>query len=68
MVAGTFKGFMELAGTSLSGGDGDGFLVKYDTNGTLIWARRMGGIHADRANGVAIDPDGNILSLTHFKK
>lgn len=38
----------------------DGFLVKLDADGDLIWAKRFGGPNADRCNGIALDLDGNI--------
>lgn len=43
-------------------GGGDTFVVKYDTLGTPLWARRLGGttIHADQGNGIAVDPSGNV--------
>lgn len=42
-------------GTTLtSAGDSDGFLVKYDTNGNAVWARRIGGTDSDNAMGVAV--------------
>jgi hypothetical protein len=43
-------------------GGGDTFVVKYDTLGTPVWARRLGGttIHPDQGNGIAVDPSGNV--------
>lgn len=49
-------------------GGGDTFVVKYDTLGTPLWARRLGGttIHADQGNGIAVDPFGNVYVTGTF--
>ncbi len=33
----------------------DGFLVKYDTKGSVVWAQKFGGTSDDRGSGVAVD-------------
>lgn len=40
-------------------GPTDGFVAKYAPDGTLAWAKRIGGPSSDEAFGVAIDPSGN---------
>jgi len=42
-------------------GNTDAFLVKYNNNGALVWARALQGIDIDVANDVAITHDGNVL-------
>lgn len=42
-------------------GHSDGILAKFNTNGDLEWARRVGGVSFDNANGVAVH--GNTVAL-----
>ena len=44
--------------TLTSSGDQDGFIVKYNTNGTAQWATRIGGTLLDRVFGITIDETG----------
>jgi hypothetical protein len=39
----------------------DSFVVKYDSNGTPLWARRIGGTGNDQAYSVSTDSSGNII-------
>lgn len=43
-----------------AGGDGDAFLVKFDSSGNRLWATFYGGSVSDWAVGLACDPAGNI--------
>jgi hypothetical protein len=45
----------------------DIFVVKYDTDGNLMWLRSSGEIGMDRAEGIAIDTFGNILVTGEFR-
>jgi hypothetical protein len=38
----------------------DMFLVKYDTDGNVLWAERMGGSDSDYIQAVHVEPSGNI--------
>jgi hypothetical protein len=38
----------------------DAFIVKYNTNGTPQWARRIGGTSSDRGNSISSDASGNV--------
>lgn len=38
----------------------DSFLVKYDSNGNVIWARTMAGTNNDYTHEMSIDPAGNV--------
>ena len=49
--------------TLTNDGSDDAFIVKYDPNGTPLWARRFGGasINSDRVNSVSTDSSGNVI-------
>jgi gliding motility-associated-like protein len=47
-------------GSDFVGAIGGGFVAKYDPNGNVIWAFRIGNNQDDGCNGVAIDASGNI--------
>ncbi len=65
-VVGSFQGVVDLnpdptiTATYTSNGVEDVFLVKFDTAGTLQWARTWGGPGRDVAVGLAVDGLGNI--------
>ncbi|TND05066.1 MAG: hypothetical protein FD123_3686 [Bacteroidetes bacterium] len=44
----------------------DMFLVKYDANGNVLWAKSAGGINTDIATSVTVDPSGNVLVTGTF--
>jgi hypothetical protein len=39
----------------------DSFVVKYDSSGTPLWTRRIGGVGSQRCNSVTTDSSGNIV-------
>jgi hypothetical protein len=45
----------------------DGFVAKYTSSGTLVWARRVGGSGDDDCVSIALDPLGNCLVTGHFE-
>ena len=49
-----------------SAGSEDGFIMKIDAAGTLLWARKMGGTGQDQARSVQVDPFGNIYTVGSF--
>jgi hypothetical protein len=51
---------------SLTTGDGDGFVAKYDPHGRLMWAQRFGGIDDDAAHGATTDAAGNVVVVGLF--
>lgn len=54
-VAGFFEGTATFQGVSVAtAGNRDGFLIKYDPNGSLLWLRRMGGTELDEIRGIAV--------------
>ena len=42
------------SGATLTATSTDGFIVKYDSSGTVTWATQMGGSSADVGNGIAV--------------
>lgn len=50
-----------IAETGAGYGLGDGIVAVFDTDGTFLWAKRLGGTQQDRALGVAIDSANNIV-------
>jgi hypothetical protein len=67
-VGGFKESFVAFGSSTLSMvGNSDMFLVKYDQNGNVIWARGAGGIGGDAAAfSVAVDPSGNIVVSGEF--
>lgn len=37
----------------------DGFIVKYDTSGNVVWAKKFGGTNDDRGSDIAVDAQHN---------
>ena len=59
-MAGSFEGTADFGSYSLtSAGSYDIFVAKLDSNGTVQWAKRMGGISVDFGNSIAVDYAGN---------
>lgn len=51
---------VQTLGISLTNsGAQDSFIAKYDTNGLVLWAARIGGIGQDNASSIAADTNGN---------
>jgi hypothetical protein len=44
----------------------DAFLSKFDGSGVFQWARTWGGFGHENGNGVAVDPNGNVLVTGDF--
>jgi plastocyanin len=47
-------------------GSTDAFVVKYDSAGTPLWARRLGGTNTDLGNSVSTDSSGNIVVTGYY--
>jgi hypothetical protein len=57
--------------TLSNSGNNDVFVVKYDSSGTPLWARRMSGTSStadDRANSVTTDLSGNIIVAGQYSQ
>jgi hypothetical protein len=68
-VSGSFDGNLNsVYGSSLtaSAGGRDGFLLKYDVLGNLLWGFSIGGTANDEIVGVSTDPFGNVYALGTF--
>ena len=48
------------------GASPDAFVVKYDSSGTPLWARRLAGTSTDQANSVTTDSSGNIVTTGYY--
>lgn len=53
--------------TLTSEGNGDIFIVKYDANGNVLWAKSAGGTDYDLSNGITTDASGNVLITGSFE-
>ncbi|MBM3864200.1 MAG: hypothetical protein FJ385_09700, partial [Verrucomicrobia bacterium] len=66
-LTGQFAGSITFGTTTLtSSGSSDGFIVKLDAAGDVVWARRIGGTGSDIAYAVALDDDGRIAVAGQF--
>ena len=46
--------------------DADVFVSKLDSNGNYAWAKQLGGVNSDWAEGIALDDSGNVYSTGSF--
>ncbi len=65
-VVGTYAGTVDFdpgAGTTsrTSRGNNDNFVVKLTTDGNFAWVKEFGGANEERATGVVLDTNNNIL-------
>jgi hypothetical protein len=68
VVLGYFSGTVSFGGVAqTSAGLGDISLVKFSSNGSLIWVKRFGGTGDDVAKGIAIDASDNIYITGYFR-
>jgi len=69
-LAGMFKStsiYFDSDSLTNTNNKSDFFLVKYNSNGILVWAKGGGGFDHDTATSVVVDIDGNIYLGGSFK-
>jgi Domain of unknown function (DUF4347)/Beta-propeller repeat len=67
-TTGYFAGLANFGSTSLtSAGPADIFITKQASDGTLIWAKAMGGTSFDQAHAVTVDSSGNVYTTGYFQ-
>lgn len=66
-VAGHFYSLSLTIGSSVlvNSGESDGFLVKFNSNNTVEWARNIGTNLADLVSGLGVDSSGNVYISGH---
>ena len=63
-VIGHYSGSVTIGSTTLTSvGSADVFVAKYDTSGTVQWARSIGGTSTDFGYGIATDSGGNVYVI-----
>jgi len=45
----------------------DIFVLKMDSSGNFVWAKRMGGLHDDMGYGIAVDSNGYVYTVGSFE-
>jgi len=70
-VTGSFQGTVDFdpgPGTlsMTSAGNLDVFIVKLTSSGVLVWARSLGNSTAQSGDGIAVDPNGNVIVVGDF--
>lgn len=68
VVAGRFSSNSITFGTTtlLQAGSMDVFVVKYDSEGAVLWAKGAGGGSNDEGEALAIDPNGDIIVAGYY--
>ncbi len=67
-IVGSFTGSNDFGATVLTSvGSDDAYLVKLDSNGSFVWARRFGGMGADWGNDVSVDGLGNVYVMAETR-
>jgi len=67
IVTGAFESTATFGGQSItSAGLVDIFVAKYDTNGTVDWVRRAGGLQTDWGTNIARGPAGSVIVAGTF--
>lgn len=70
-ITGSFRDTVDFnSGTGvanlISSGISDAFILKLDTAGSFVWARKLGGISDDYGTSISIDKTGNVYSTGSF--
>jgi hypothetical protein len=69
LVAGSFYSpSVDFGGGALTNaGYQDAFVAKYASDGSYLWAKRLGGANTDIATAVAVDTNGNVVVAGYFQ-
>ncbi|WP_247232086.1 SBBP repeat-containing protein [Telluribacter sp. SYSU D00476] len=68
-TTGHFKGTATFGTTTLtSKGEDDVFIVKYNSNGDVLWAKNEGGVGYDLGQDISVDINGNVYVIGRFQK
>ena len=54
--------------TLTSAGSNDIFVAKYNSDGSLAWAKRTGGSHSDIGSGISVGMDGTAVVIGYFQE
>lgn len=66
-VTGSFQGTTVFSNTDITSyGAVDVFVVKYDSDGNMLWVRQAGGLGSDEGFGIATDSNGNCYISGYF--
>ncbi|GAB3171688.1 SBBP repeat-containing protein [Telluribacter humicola] len=66
-ATGSFTGTVTFGSITLtSTGSSDVFIVKYSSNGDVLWAFKAGGTNNDQGNDIAVDGNGNVYIIGTF--
>lgn len=65
-IAGRYHDVADFGATTLSNPGTSAFLVKYDSNGNVLWAKSSEGSGGTYAKGLAVDSIGNIYLVGNF--
>jgi hypothetical protein len=55
------------SGATLTGVGGDGFIAKFNWNGTIVWKKLLGGTMSDTVRAVARMPDNGVVVVGQFQ-
>jgi PKD repeat protein len=70
VMAGRTVGTIDLGGgprSAVGGGGDDLFVAKYTAAGAHLWSRVVGGTSTDRATGVAVDSNGDVIVVGYSR-
>jgi len=65
-VTGNFGGSVNFGGPTISGTNGDAFVLNLDASGATVWARDLGGNGGDYGTGIAVDDSSNVFVTGTF--
>ena len=66
-VAGSFDGTLQLGNSNMTAvGQKDGFLAKFDSQGTCVWSQNIGTSNTDKLNDLVLDENGNVYVCGYF--